>query len=328
MADERRADALTPPEDLAALGEWIDGLVQGFADHPDAAVRERVFALLDGVDALHRAALGRLAALLQAPGAEAVWAQARQDRLIRTTLLLYDLLPRSEWEQAEEALAAVSPYIESHGGRLELRAVVDGVVTVRLTGSCQDCAGSPVTLRRVVEGALRDGFGGFQGLRVETPSPPTRLLAPAPPVPATGPTRGKRALPVVETSAALPPRPLAPRWHTTIARAELPPGALRGLRVAGEPVVLCNVGGEVFAYRDACPDTPLALSPGHVAGEAIVCPWHGCRFDARTGRRLEHRGTGLAPFPVAIVGHTIRVAVNVPGPTFDDRLPAAPASHP
>jgi nitrite reductase/ring-hydroxylating ferredoxin subunit len=116
----------------------------------------------------------------------------------------------------------------------------------------------------------------------------------------------------------VPPAARAPEWHDAATLEEVPPGTLRGVQVAGEPVLFCNAGGDIFAYHDACPDTPLALSLGQFDGEAIVCPWHGCRFDPRTGRRLVHRGTGLASFPVAIAGQTIRVAVNVPGPVPRD----------
>ena len=311
-------DLLTPPDDLAALGEWIDGLIQGFAAHPDDDVRERVFALLDGVDALHRAALGRLVTILQAPGTEGAWAGAQADPVIRTVLLLYDLLPQSERARAEEALAAVIPYIESHGGTLDLLDVADGVVTLRLGGSCQGCAGSTVTLQRVVEGALRDGFPGFRELRVESPPPPpgpqtgSPPLVPVPSTRDTNPLRGKRALPVV--AAGAPAESRAPQWHEVARLDDLPPGALRGLRVAGTAVLLCNAAGDLYAYHDACPDTPLALSIGQLDGDQLVCPWHGCRFDVRTGQRLLHRGTGLASFPVAIEGDVVRVAVNVPGP--------------
>lgn len=315
MATTQPTGALTPPDDLAGLGEWLDALIQDFAAHPDERVRERVFALLDGVDALHRAALERLVGLLQAPGAEAVWARAQADRVIRTVLLLYDLVPQDERAQVADALAAVAPYIESHGGRLELLDVRTGIVTVRLGGSCQDCAGSTVTLKRVVEGALREGVPGFRELRVEeSPRPARGPTIASRPQDGVRPSRGKRALPVIAAGGAPAPAPRAPRWHDVGSRDELPPGALRGVAVAGEAVLLCDLGGEIYAYRDACPDTPLALSVGRLDGDAIVCPWHGCRFDARTGQRLVHRGTGLRSFPVALAGATVRVAVNVPGP--------------
>lgn len=324
MNSTRSPAALTPPDDLAALGEWLDGLIHDFADHPDAAVRERVFALLDGIDALHRAALGRLTALLQAPGAEGVWARARTDPVIRTTLLLYDLLPQTEQEQAEDALRTVLPYIESHGGQLELLDVADGVVTVRLGGACQDCAGSTVTLKRVVEGALREEFPGFRELRVENPAPPPSL--PILPPRQAEPSRGKRALPVLTAGSVSVPR--APRWQEAAMLDALPPGTLRGVQVDGVAVLLVNTDGDVFAYHDACPDTPLALSLGQFDGEVIVCPWHGCRFDPRTGRRLVHRGTDLASFPVAIEGNAVRVAVNVPGAPAGGGQPIAAGKWP
>ncbi len=241
-------DALTPPDELTALGEWIDGLIQDVATHPDEGMRARVFALLDGVDALHRAALARLVTILQAPGAEAVWARARDDRVIRTVLLLYDLAP-----------------------------------------------------------------------------PDAQTRAPAPrPLPAVGPPRksgnealrGKRILPMiaarpapVPVSVAAPMAAPTPAWYDVTALDDVPPGVLRGFRVAGDAVLLCNVGGDVFAYHDACPDSPLALSPGQLDGDEIVCPWHGCRFDARGGQRRGHRGTGLTSFPVATDGPVVRVAL-------------------
>ncbi len=246
MADQYPARSSTPPTDLAALGAWVDGLIQELAAHPDPAVGERAFALLDGVDALHRAALGRLVALLQAPEAAAVWGLAHQDPVIRAVLLLYDLA----------SPGAANP----------------------------------------AKGAARDV--------------PVAPFAPATALPIrheSVPVPGKRALPVIAASDAL-------RWRDVVALAELPPGALLGRSVDGVAVLLCNADGEIAAYEDTCPDTPLTLSLGQLDGEDIVCPWHGCRFEARSGRRSGHRGTGLRSFPVVLEGTMIRVAVNVTGP--------------
>ena len=238
-------DALTPPDELTALGEWIDGLIQDVAAYPDEGLRARVFALLDGVDALHRAALARLVTILQAPGAEAIWAQARDDRVIRTVLLLYDLAP---------------------------------------------------------------------------PDAPTRKPpGPAPLKSGSEALRGKHILPMtaarsgqLPVSVAAPTVTPAPVWHDVTALGDVPPGMLRGFRVNGDAVLLCNVGGDVFAYHDACPDSPLVLSIGQLEGDEIVCPWHGCRFDARDGQRRGHRGTGLTSFPIVTDGSVIRVAVAGP----------------
>ena len=247
MADQRPTAPATPPADLAALGAWIDGLIQELAAHPDPTVGERAFALLDGVDALHRAALGRLVALLVAPVGAAVWAQARQDPVIRAVLLLYDL-------------------------------VQEGTTTVEPT------AVSP------------------------TPPPITTIPVRHEPVPIPG----KRALPML--AADMAPPVTSPQWRDVASLDDLPPGTLRGVRVDGVAVLLCNAAGDLLAFEDACPDTPLALSVGQLDGDEIVCPWHGCRFAVRSGRRTGHRGTGLRSFPVTLEGVTLRVAVNVTGP--------------
>jgi nitrite reductase/ring-hydroxylating ferredoxin subunit len=101
-----------------------------------------------------------------------------------------------------------------------------------------------------------------------------------------------------------------PEWQVAFAGADLPPGTLHGVEVDGVPVLLCSLAEGVFAYRNGCGGTALPLHLGTVAGGEIHCPWHGCRYDARTGRRLAGPGAGdLQPLPVAADAGTIRVAV-------------------
>ncbi|MGW0038380.1 NifU family protein [Gordonia sp. NPDC003376] len=55
-------------------------------------------------------------------------------------------------------------YTASHGGRVELVDVVDGVVTVRMGGTCHGCAAATVTLRQNLAIRLRS-LPGFTELR-------------------------------------------------------------------------------------------------------------------------------------------------------------------
>ncbi|MBB4956529.1 Fe-S cluster biogenesis protein NfuA [Micromonospora polyrhachis] len=50
---------------------------------------------------------------------------------------------------------AVGQYARSHGGRIDLVDVRDGVVTVRLTGTCHGCPAAHLTLRHRLERDLR-----------------------------------------------------------------------------------------------------------------------------------------------------------------------------
>ena len=49
------------------------------------------------------------------------------------------------------ALDKVRPYLKSHGGNVDLLSVVDGVVHLRLIGSCDGCPSSALTLKSAIE---------------------------------------------------------------------------------------------------------------------------------------------------------------------------------
>ena len=69
-----------------------------------------------------------------------------------------------------------------------------------------------------------------------------------------------------------------------VARAdEIPVGASKQVDFEGEPVLLVNVEGEIFAISDRCSHADTSLSTGEVKGHQIMCPHHGAKFDLRTG---------------------------------------------
>ncbi len=129
------------------------------------SVQAQVFALLDGVDALHRHALGRLAPLL---GSEQVERLRNGDPAVAWLFEAY-AVGVDERAAAETALESVRPYLHSHGGDVAVLGAHAGVVTVRLSGACSGCTASTITLRRGVEEALREGFPGFAAMEVEQP---------------------------------------------------------------------------------------------------------------------------------------------------------------
>ena len=150
---------------MADFDQLLDDLEAGLADVDalDSAIRDRVLALLDGMDVLHRHALQRLAVLL-GPG-ELARVRARDPA--GAGLLDAYAVGIDERAAADAALDRIRPYIASHGGRLELIAAGSGIVRVRLSGACSGCTASAVTLRAGVEEALRDHFPGFAAMEVE-----------------------------------------------------------------------------------------------------------------------------------------------------------------
>lgn len=59
---------------------------------------------------------------------------------------------------------AVGDFVRSHGGRIDLVSVTDGVVAVRLRGSCTGCPAAGLTLHSRLERELRSQFPGLGGV--------------------------------------------------------------------------------------------------------------------------------------------------------------------
>jgi 3-phenylpropionate/trans-cinnamate dioxygenase ferredoxin subunit len=67
---------------------------------------------------------------------------------------------------------------------------------------------------------------------------------------------------------------------------DLPNGERIFLEVKGEPVVVFNIAGELFAIGDVCTHDDGALGDGVLEGYEIICPRHGARFDVRSGKAM------------------------------------------
>lgn len=76
--------------------------------------------------------------------------------------------------------------------------------------------------------------------------------------------------------------------------AELPPGTIKG---AGSYAV-GNAGGERFALTRRCRHLRADLAGGSIdAHGCLVCPWHGARYDVKTGRMVQGPGGVFAKVP-------------------------------
>jgi len=58
-------------------------------------------------------------------------------------------------DKVQEVLEKIRPSLLMHGGNVELVEVNDGTVKVRLTGACQGCALSTMTLKMGIERILK-----------------------------------------------------------------------------------------------------------------------------------------------------------------------------
>lgn len=82
-----------------------------------------------------------------------------------------------------------------------------------------------------------------------------------------------------------------------------------GFELGGREFVLDALGDSVVAFPARCPHQlgPLGLDAREDG--VVVCPWHGYRFDARSGENLAGGTCRLAPLPSVSVGADGRVRV-------------------
>ena len=78
------------------------------------------------------------------------------DGVVASLLLVHDLYPVALETRVLEALASVRPYMESHGGNVELDRIEDGVAHLRLIGHCDGCPASLSTLELAIKDALEE----------------------------------------------------------------------------------------------------------------------------------------------------------------------------
>ncbi len=80
------------------------------------------------------------------------------------------------------------------------------------------------------------------------------------------------------------------------------------VEVEGQKIALLRVGGTFYALSDTCTHRGGPLSEGDVEGTEVTCPWHGAKFDLRTGGVLGPPArTGVKSYPVKVTGSDIEI---------------------
>ncbi len=288
MAAGSEPEIVQPHDDL--LNE-IAGIIASLEGHPDAGVREQVTALLGGIDAVHRTALTHLFTAIVGLGGEQFMDRLTADPAIRLLFMSYDLLAVDRRINTEEALDAVRGHLHSHGIDVELLEVGGSEVFVKLHGL--ERSELPVeAVRRDIETALREGLIGFQILVIGE-----RQRAP-------------KAAELVKLGGLR--RANRPVYHSAFPADELEPGSTRAIEAGDESILIANVGGEYSAVAGHCGDSPLPLAHSRLDDEILVCSWHGCRYDVRSGARADASGGDrIRVYPVRVEEGTVEVAVGV-----------------
>jgi Fe-S cluster biogenesis protein NfuA/nitrite reductase/ring-hydroxylating ferredoxin subunit len=263
----------------------VEGLLAEVEALPVAAGRDKAMELVGALLDLYGEGLARVFAGLGQEQAAAI----ADDELVAHLLLLHDLHPVPAETRVREALEGVRPYLESHGGDVELVAVEDGVARLRLQGSCSGCPSSTMTLKLAIEDAIYKAAPDVADVQAEGVVEPAAA-------PVSGPT-----LLQLEVSDAVRGEEPGGEWATAGTLAELSSGGTVVKLVSGERVLFLRPDDTFFAYREPCPGCHESLEDAGLRAAELTCASCGHRYDViRAGRCLDEPELYLEPVPLLI----------------------------
>ena len=65
---------------------------------------------------------------------------------------------------------------------------------------------------------------------------------------------------------------------------DIQPSQMKEVELNGEKICVANAEGKYYAIGNVCTHLGGPLAQGKLEGYEVQCPWHGSRFDIRTGR--------------------------------------------
>jgi nitrite reductase (NADH) small subunit len=96
-------------------------------------------------------------------------------------------------------------------------------------------------------------------------------------------------------------------WHPAAKLDQLPEGECLAVEVGGVTVALFHAKGAIYALDNTCPHAGGPLGDGFLSGLLVECPWHGWRYDVRTGERPENPAFRVACYEVKVEDGIINV---------------------
>ena len=289
----------THTNDLAREGQRIQQLVEKIGTLRDPEAKRMLQETLESVLSFYGHGLERILELIDnaGPDGEKVRAVLIHDPGVRGLLLIHGLHPVPLEERLAEALAKVRPYMESHGGNVELVSLEDDFAKLRLQGHCKTCPSSTVTLELAVRAAIEEACPDLAGFEVE------------------GAQTGDPAKSFDHVPST------APEWTRIESAQDLQNDHFITVQTEADPLLICKAGDKLYAYLDHCPACNLPLHLGAMKDGQLTCSL-GHPFDIRrAGASLSDPNLHLDPLPLLEQDGIIKVALARPAAAQSPAVP-------
>jgi len=303
--------------------EKIEGLIRKIENLPDPAARASALALVQALMEFHGSGIERMMEIVAESGeaSYSIFDEFAADDLVGSLLLLYGQHPLPLETRVTQALDKVRPYLDSHGGNVELLGVTDGVVRLRMQGSCKSCPSSAMTLKLAIEEAIYAAAPDVVTIEAEgvaeQSSPPSK----------TGFVQiGKSQVNTGKDPLSEPGASATGgnghgngngnghlgkhAWEDVSELASLAQSSVQMMEVGGRSILFCRLGETFYAYGNNCPGCGQPLQGAHLELTNLVCPHCRQQYDViRAGRGLDQPSLHLEPFPLLFEQGRAKVAL-------------------
>ena len=279
------AAAEPPPAELDSQSRRIQDLLAKVETLPDPSARALAQESLHAVMTLYGGGLARILQILSkaGPAAQSITSELLHDDVVRGLLMIHGLYPVDLETRLQEALGKVRPYLESHGGNVQVVSLQDGVARLRLQGTCNGCPSSAVTLELALKDAIAEACPDLLDLQVEGV--------------------------VASPEHNVPIGSGGPRWRALNGFGAPGEGESKATELDGVFVIISKARGNLYAYRNECAACGLALEAGALEDGFLRCRL-GHRFDVRlAGRCPDNDDVHLEPLPLLAQGEVVKVSV-------------------
>lgn len=291
-SDSQQANTSTPMVTIDSLDQLAERVDKAIAEvqtlEPD--VRAKAMSLKSAIEEFHKTGLTHIVRKLKEdPNGKQLLFDLVDEPTVYALLSMHGLIRADVRTRVARVIEMVRPYMQSHGGDVQLVDVRDQSVFVRLSGNCNGCSMSSVTLRNTVEEALREHVPEIESVEVVPSEPEGAGLVQLGGAAAASPADGDHG------------------WLEGPTLEDVGAARLFAFECGKHNVLLVKTEQGHRAYRNACAHQGLPLDGGMLddATGTLTCPWHGFQFDAESGECFSAPQCQLEPFPLRVIDDRI-----------------------
>ena len=273
-------------EELNEQSQRIQNLVEEIDALPDEDAKSLMQECMQEVLSFYGHGLERILKIISKGNSEAaknIYNSLIEDSFITGLLLIHDLHPLDLKTRLYQALEKVKPYMDSHGGSVEIVSLENNIAKLRLAGSCNGCPSSASTLELGIQQAIEELCPDLEGLEVEGAIEAPHLKHGA-----------------SKTDAG---------WRIIKGVDVLPNNAMKAVEISGLNLIISRVNNQLYAYRNFCPACERTFSNGTLEKNILGCQL-GHRYDVqRAGICTDDPELHLDPFPLLEENGVVKIAM-------------------